>query len=210
MAPPGDIAESVLPPEQRRPVPDALVRPSADQPSGTVPDATPREPLAVHHVGVAVHDIDEAMHFYQGVMGMGIVDRRVLPDRLIEVAFVQTGNTLIELLQPTDPASNVAKFLDRRGPGLHHLCFGTVNIDEHLRELKEQGVALIDETARPGAHGDVAFLQPASTFGVLVELIQPAPAARDDGAASAPVAEEEAGELIAAGQPESTDGGSSA
>ena len=77
-----------------------------------------------------------------------------------------------ELLEPTDPDTTVARFLERRGPGLHHLCFGTPDIREHLQELRDRGVELIDETPRPGAHGDVAFLQPASTLGVLVELIQ--------------------------------------
>jgi methylmalonyl-CoA epimerase len=80
---------------------------------------------------------------------------------------------LIELLEPTDPDSTVARFLERRGPGLHHLCFGTIDINLHLQELKDLGVELIDEAPRPGAHGDVAFLQPSSAHGVLVELTQP-------------------------------------
>src|SRR6266540_3902110 len=80
--------------------------------------------------------------------------------------------TLIELLEPTDPDTPVARFLERRGPGLHHLCFGTPDIHEHLRDLRDKGVELIDEEPRPGAHGDVAFLQPTAALGVLIELLQ--------------------------------------
>jgi methylmalonyl-CoA epimerase len=129
-------------------------------------------PLAVHHIGVAVPSIDDAVRIYGDKLGFAVVDRLELPDRQLQVAFVAAANTLIELLEPTDPDSTVARFLERRGPGLHHLCFGTPDIRAHLRELHEQGIELIDETPRPGAHGEVAFLQPASTLGVLVELLQ--------------------------------------
>ncbi len=131
-----------------------------------------RAPLAVHHVGVAVPSIDDAMHFYGDKLGLAVHDSLELPERQLKVAFVQTENMLIELLEPTDPDTPVARFLERRGPGLHHLCFGTPDIREHLRDLRDKGVELIDETPRPGAHGEVAFLQPAAALGVLVELIQ--------------------------------------
>jgi methylmalonyl-CoA epimerase len=132
------------------------------------------DPLAVHHIGVAVPSIDEAMHFYGEKLGLRIVDTLELPDRQLKVAMVQTGNTLIELLEPTDPDSTVARFLERRGPGLHHLCFGTPDIREHLRDLRDKGVELIDAEPRPGAHGDVAFLQPTAALGVLIELLEKA------------------------------------
>ncbi|GAC1316204.1 MAG: methylmalonyl-CoA epimerase [Chloroflexota bacterium] len=131
-----------------------------------------RSPLAIHHIGLAVHSIDEAMRFYGDRLGLQVVEAMSLPDRNLKVAFVGAANTLIELLEPTHPDSTVARFLDRRGPGLHHLCFGTPDIEEHLRDLKGKGVLLIDETPRPGAHGQVAFLDPASSFGVLVELLE--------------------------------------
>src|ERR1700716_3561715 len=132
-----------------------------------------QSPLAVHHVGIAVQRIDEAMHFYGDKLGLSIVDSVELPDRQLRVAFVKAANVLVELLEPTDPDTPVARFLERRGPGLHHLCFGTPDIREHLRDLKDKGVELIDEIPRPGAHGDVAFLEPAATLGVLIELLQP-------------------------------------
>ncbi len=117
--------------------------------------------------------IDDAMHFYGDKLGLAVVDTVDLPDRQLKVAFVQAANVLIELLEPTDPDSTVSRFLERRGPGLHHLCFGTPDIREHLRDLRDKGVELIDETPRPGAHGEVAFLQPSAGLGVLVELLQP-------------------------------------
>jgi methylmalonyl-CoA/ethylmalonyl-CoA epimerase len=132
-----------------------------------------QSPLAIHHVGIAVQSIDEAMHFYGDKLGLSIVDTVDLPDRQLRVAFVKAANVLVELLEPTDPDTTVARFLERRGPGLHHLCFGTPDIREHLRDLKDKGVELIDDTPRPGAHGDVAFLQPAAGLGVLIELLQP-------------------------------------
>lgn len=131
------------------------------------------DPLAVHHIGVAVPSIDDAMHFYGDKLGLSIVDTLDLPDRQLKVAMVKTANTLIELLEPTDPDSTIARFLERRGPGLHHLCFGTPDIREHLRDLRDKGVELIDSEPRPGAQGDVAFLQPSSGLGVLFELLQP-------------------------------------
>jgi methylmalonyl-CoA/ethylmalonyl-CoA epimerase len=131
------------------------------------------EPLTVHHVGIAVPSIDEAMHFYGDKLGLSLLDSIDMPERQLKVAFVKAANVLIELLEPTDPDTTVARFLERRGPGLHHLCFGTPDIREHLRDLKDKGIELIDEVPRPGAHGEVAFLQPAATLGVLVELLQP-------------------------------------
>jgi methylmalonyl-CoA epimerase len=129
--------------------------------------------LAVHHIGVAVPSIDEAMHFYGEKLGLDLVERLEMPERQLKIAFVTTDNVLIELLEPTDPDATVARFLERRGPGLHHLCFGTPNIREHLRDLRDKGVELIDDAPRPGAHGEVAFLQPSAALGVLVELLQP-------------------------------------
>jgi methylmalonyl-CoA epimerase len=144
-------------------------------------------PLAIHHVGVAVPSIDDAMHFYGDKLGLRLVDSLELPDRQLKVAFVQAANMLIELLEPTDPNSTVSRFLERRGPGLHHLCFGTTDIRRHLRDLEDKGVELIDSEPRPGAHGPVAFLQPSSALGVLVELTQPTdPTSPTDGVPLSP------------------------
>ncbi|MBV9329396.1 MAG: methylmalonyl-CoA epimerase [Chloroflexi bacterium] len=132
-----------------------------------------QSPLAIDHVGVAVPSIDDALHFYGDKMGLSVVEKLDLPERQLKVAFVQAANMLIELLEPTDPNSTVSRFLERRGPGLHHLCFGTPDIRRHLRDLQDKGVDLIDTEPRPGARGEVAFLQPSAALGVLVELTQP-------------------------------------
>lgn len=179
MAPPGDIAESALPPEQRRAMPEPPARAVESEPTETssAPDEAARgeDPPAVHHIGIAVHSIEEAMQFWGQMLGLSVVDRHDLPERSLRVAFVRTGNTLLELLEPTDEGSTVARFLERRGPGMHHLCFGTPDIREHLRDLHQRGVDLVDHEPRSGAQGEVAFLQPAAAFGVLVELLQESP-----------------------------------
>src|SRR5919206_1325082 len=108
--------------------------------------------LAVHHIGIAVPSIDDAMHFYGDKLGLRLCESLELPERQLKVGFVQLANLLIELLEPTDPDTTVARFIERRGPGLHHLCFGTVDIREHLRDLASKGVELIDHEPRPGAH----------------------------------------------------------
>lgn len=130
------------------------------------------QPPSIHHVGVAVESISEALAFYRDQLDLEVVDSLELADRQLKVTFVKAANMLIELLEPTSADTPVARFLERRGPGLHHLCFGTPDIREHLRDLRDKGVELVDEEPRPGAHGDVAFLQPSSAFGVLVELLQ--------------------------------------
>ena len=137
-----------------------------------------QSPLAIHHVGIAVPSIDDAMHFYGDTLGLSVAESLELPDRQLKVAFVQAANTLIELLEPTDPNSTISRFLERRGPGLHHLCFGTLDIRRHLRDLQDKGVELIDAEPRPGAHGEVAFLQPSAALGVPIELTQPVTADR--------------------------------
>jgi methylmalonyl-CoA epimerase len=152
---------------------DEAVSPTEAVEAATTSTSTPSGPLPIHHIGVAVQSIDDAMRFYGEKLGLAIVDRRVLAERALEVAFIQTGNTLIELLQPLDEQSTVARYIERRGQGLHHICFDTPDIDAHLRELTDKGVDLLDKVARPGAHGPVAFLNPSATSGVLVELIQP-------------------------------------
>jgi len=152
-----------------------------------------QSPLAIDHVGVAVPSIDDALHFYGDKLGLTVVESLDLPDRQLKVAFVQAANMLIELLEPTDPDSTISRFLERRGPGLHHLCFGTPDIRRHLRDLQDKGVELIDAEPRPGARGDVAFLQPSAALGVLVELTQPT--ASDQSSATSSATATSAGEL---------------
>jgi methylmalonyl-CoA/ethylmalonyl-CoA epimerase len=122
---------------------------------------------------VAVADLESAVRLYESVFGMTRGLRRVLPERGVEVQFMSLPGTLVELLAPLGDDSPVQKFLTRRGPGLHHLCFEVADLSKALAEFEQQGLELIDRVARPGAEGKlVAFLQPRSTGGVLIELQQ--------------------------------------
>lgn len=126
----------------------------------------------VHHVAVVVRDIEAALAFYRDTLGLPV--RLVVPiesDKVI-IAFLAVGETMIELVQPTDDSTGVARFLDKKGEGFHHVCVETPDVDAALADLAARGVELIDTAARRGAEGPVAFLHPRSCHGVLVELIE--------------------------------------
>ncbi|MFA4949158.1 MAG: methylmalonyl-CoA epimerase [Candidatus Krumholzibacteriia bacterium] len=128
---------------------------------------------AVNHIGIAVKNLEEAKKVFSDALGLSCIDEKALPERGVKVAFLSTGNTTIELLEGIGPESTVSKFVEQRGPGIHHLCFEVEGIERVMKELAESGVRLIDETPRPGAEGKlVAFVHPKSTLGVLVELIE--------------------------------------
>lgn len=125
----------------------------------------------VHHVGVAVKQLDEAIAQYEGSFGMSRGLRVKLPDRGVEVQFMHLPGSAVELLAPVGDDSPVARFLAQRGPGMHHLCYEVEDIDLALASLVEQGLEAIDRVSRPGAEGKrVAFIQPRSALGVLIEL----------------------------------------
>jgi methylmalonyl-CoA/ethylmalonyl-CoA epimerase len=121
------------------------------------------------HIGIAVKSI-EAARIYEA-LGLTIDHVEVVETQGVKTAFLSVGDSNLELLEPTGPDSTVAKFIEKRGEGIHHLCFRVDDIDAHLTRLKEQGYRLINETSVPGAHGcRVAFLHPAAGNGVLIEL----------------------------------------
>ncbi|MBN1885710.1 MAG: methylmalonyl-CoA epimerase [Candidatus Krumholzibacteriota bacterium] len=123
------------------------------------------------HIGIAVENLDEAKSLFGDTLGLVFEGRKALPDRGLEVAFLDTGNTKIELLASTREDSAVGRFLEKKGPGIHHLCFKVKNIRRVMRELADAGLRLIDAEPREGAEGHlVAFLHPKSTSGVLIEL----------------------------------------
>jgi methylmalonyl-CoA/ethylmalonyl-CoA epimerase len=125
------------------------------------------------HVGIAVRELDEALRFYRDALGLEIDTPEDVASQRVRVHFIPVGESALELLEATAPESAVAKFLEKRGPGLHHVALRVDDIRAALAELKARGVRLIDEQPRPGAHHSlVAFLHPASTHGVLVELKQ--------------------------------------
>ncbi len=128
----------------------------------------------IDHIGIAVRSLKEMIPFYRDVLGLRFVGEEEVPEQRVRVAMFQVGEVRIELLEPTDPTSPITRFLEKKGPGLHHVAFGTKSIENALEKIQEQGVELIDEKPRPGAHNtSIAFLHPASTGKVLLELCQP-------------------------------------
>jgi methylmalonyl-CoA epimerase len=126
----------------------------------------------IDHVAVVVRDIEPALAFYGDTLGLAV--ELVLPiesDRVV-IAFLAVGETKIELVQPTDDTTGVARFLANKGEGFHHVCFEVPNLAETLIRLELDGIELIDSAPRKGAEGPVAFLHPRSCHGVLVELIE--------------------------------------
>ena len=128
----------------------------------------------IEHIGLAVNSLSEAAAFYQ-LLGIETGSIEELPESALTVAMLPIGESQIELLEPTGPQATVAKFLERRGEGIHHLALCVENIEEAVRELTQAGIRMIDKTPRPGANGKlVAFVHPESTHGVLLELVQDA------------------------------------
>jgi methylmalonyl-CoA/ethylmalonyl-CoA epimerase len=136
--------------------------------------STPTSSILQHidHVGIVVRNIDDALKTYVELMGMRLLERQAAPDHGVEIAFLDAGNSTLELLAPTDPASGTARFLENRGEGTHHVCFVVEDIEAALAHLRAQGLRLIDETPRMGIHGLVAFVHPKATHGVMIELLQ--------------------------------------
>ena len=129
----------------------------------------------INHLGVAVSSLDEALQFWRDGLGLELHEVEVVEDQGVRVAMLPLGESRIELLEATGAETPVGKFIAKRGPGIHHLCVQVENIHTKLAELKARGIRLIDEAPRLGAGGMlVAFVHPASTSGVLLELTQPA------------------------------------
>ncbi|MCS7233199.1 MAG: methylmalonyl-CoA epimerase [Synergistetes bacterium] len=129
--------------------------------------------VKVDHIGIAVNSISEALKFYEGVLGIKCEGIEEVSEQKVKTAFLPIGDTEIELLESTSPDGPVAKFIEKRGEGIHHIAFRVKNIEEAINELKEKGFSLIDEKPRRGAGGaKIAFLHPKSTGGVLVEICE--------------------------------------
>ena len=125
------------------------------------------------HIGIAVGDLSQALAFYRDALGLDVEPPEDVPSQRVRAHFVPVGEATIELLEPTAADSPIAKFIEKRGPGVHHVTLRVDDIRETLDRLKARGVRLIDETPREGAEGAlIAFVHPASTHGVLVELKQ--------------------------------------
>ena len=129
--------------------------------------------MKISHLGLATKGLEEALKFWQDALGLENVHTEVVEDQKVRVAMLPLGESRIELLEPTSEDSPISKFLEKRGAGIHHIAVEVENIEESLARLKAEGARLIDETPRIGAEGClVAFVHPASTNGVLLELVQ--------------------------------------
>jgi len=130
--------------------------------------------LKIDHLGIAVRSIEETLPFYTNGVNLPVVHEEVVADQMVRAVFLQVGESCVELLEPTSPDSPIAKFLDKRGPGIHHVAYRVDHLEAALAHAKEQGYRLIDEKPRKGSHHKwIAFLHPKDTFGVLTELCQP-------------------------------------
>jgi methylmalonyl-CoA epimerase len=128
---------------------------------------------ALDHVGIAVHSLDESLPLFESITGGKGYGRERIDSQGVEVVFVGQGDARLELLAPTREDSGVAKFLARRGPGMHHLCYRVASVAGELERYRAAGARLIDDSPRPGAAGHlVAFVHPKSTGGVLIELLE--------------------------------------
>ena len=127
----------------------------------------------IHHVGIVVRNLEEAYAFYRDTLGLPVHKTAVVEDQGVKAALLTIGNSEIELLEPINPNGGVAKFLQRRGEGLHHICFETDDVAAELAATKAKGIDLIDQTPRKGLAGMICFLHPRANHGVLVEYAQP-------------------------------------
>ena len=129
------------------------------------------KPSHIEHIGIAVNNLEESISYYESVLGLECYAIEEVADQKVRTAFFKVGDTKIELLESTDPEGPIGKFIEKKGPGIHHLAFAMDNVGESLKHAKEQGIRLIDEQPRKGAEGlKIGFLHPKSTQGVLTEF----------------------------------------
>jgi methylmalonyl-CoA/ethylmalonyl-CoA epimerase len=129
------------------------------------------KPTHIEHIGIAVSSLAEAIPYYENVLGLECYAIEEVADQKVRTAFFQVGDTKIELLETTDPEGPIGKFIEKKGPGVHHLAFAMENVSQALEDARKNGIRLIDEQPRKGAEGlQIGFLHPKSTQGVLTEF----------------------------------------
>ncbi|MCE1226359.1 MAG: methylmalonyl-CoA epimerase [Geobacteraceae bacterium] len=127
----------------------------------------------INHIGIAVQSLDATLPFYRDALGMTFKGEEEVAEQKVKVAMLQVGESKIELLEPTSPDSPIAKFLEKSGPGIHHIAYEVEDIKVAIAHMLTQGARMIDEQPRNGAHGTkIAFVHPKSSNGVLTELCQ--------------------------------------
>lgn len=131
---------------------------------------------AVNHIGIAVRSIADQKDYYENVLGAVFEGEELVADQKVKVAFFRVGDVRLELLEPSEPSSTVAAFLEKRGEGIHHVALEVDNLQARIDQMKASGLRMIDQAPRAGSHGlQIAFAHPKSTFGVLTEFCQVAP-----------------------------------
>lgn len=129
------------------------------------------ELTSIEHIGIAVKNLEESIEFYENILGLKCYAVEEVKDQKVKTAFFNVGQTKIELLESTDLDGPIAKFIEKRGEGIHHIAFKTDDIKSSLKELKEKNIILIDDQPRKGAENlDIAFIHPKSANGVLIEI----------------------------------------
>lgn len=127
----------------------------------------------IDHIGIAVNSLEESLNFYEGALGLKIENIEEVSEQKVKVGFLNIGGVHFELLEPTSPESTVAKSIEKRGEGIHHIAVLVDNLEEAIKTMKDKGVKLVDETPRRGAGGSkMAFVHPKSTHGILLELYE--------------------------------------
>ena len=125
----------------------------------------------IDHIAIAVFSLEQSLPFYQNTLGLTLETIEEVPSQKVRVAVLKVGTSKFELLEPTSPDSPISKFLETRGPGLHHVALTTTSLAERLRDFERDSIPLIDKAPRPGAEGkEIAFLHPKASGGVLFEL----------------------------------------
>ncbi|MDR1006411.1 MAG: methylmalonyl-CoA epimerase [Bacteroidales bacterium] len=129
------------------------------------------KPSHIEHIGIAVENLDEAIKFWENVLGLKCYNIEEVADQKVRTAFIQLGEVKIELLEPTSTDSPIAGFLEKRGSGIHHLALAVDNADQALKEVEEKGLRLIDKQSRKGAENlNIGFVHPKSALGILMEF----------------------------------------
>ena len=136
--------------------------------TASTPPCTARH---LNHVCIAVNDIEDTLAFYRQVFGTGEAEIEEIEDQAVRAALVRVGGSQLEFIQPTDPAGGVARFIERRGEGVHHIAFEVEDLQGRLDALAESGIRLIDTAPKEGLSGMIGFIHPRSTRGVLIELV---------------------------------------
>lgn len=127
----------------------------------------------IDHIGIAVHSIEKSLVFYTEVLNLPLLAIEEVDSENVRVAFLQAGDTKLELLEPTNSESAIYKYLEKRGEGIHHVALGVESIEKRIEEMKEKGIRMINDVPKVGAGGaDVAFMHPKSTGGILYEFCE--------------------------------------